>query len=258
MPAQPIHVRGRPLAGGLLPAVCAPLVGRTLDALLQEVDIVAAKQPDLLEWRVDAFERIADPSLVLEAAHALRARARGLPVLFTRRSQAEGGHPIAADEATVLAVYEAVTHAGLVDLVDYEMALHDAAIARVRAFTRAAGVGLVLSSHDFERTPDLASMMERLRRARALGADVAKIAVMPRNMEDVATLLQATAQASVALDIPVITMAMGPLGASTRVCGGAFGSALTFAVGASSSAPGQMPIEDVRAGVGILQRASRA
>jgi 3-dehydroquinate dehydratase-1 len=49
-------------------------------------------------------------------------------------------------------------------------------------------------------------------------------------------------------------MAMGPLGAVTRAAGWLFGSALTFAVGASSSAPGQMPIEDVRAVIAALRR----
>ena len=39
--------------------------------------------------------------------------------------------------------------------------------------------------------------------------------------------------------VPLITMAMGPLGAVTRVCGGAFGSAATFGTAGVSSAPGQ-------------------
>jgi 3-dehydroquinate dehydratase-1 len=51
-------------------------------------------------------------------------------------------------------------------------------------------------------------------------------------------------------------MAMGALGAVTRTSGWLFGSAMTFAVGASSSAPGQMPIGDVRAAVEVLKRAS--
>jgi 3-dehydroquinate dehydratase I len=40
----------------------------------------------------------------------------------------------------------------------------------------------------------------------------------------------------------------------TRLFGWAFGSALTFAVGASSSAPGQVPIEDLNAVLAILQK----
>ena len=88
----------------------------------------------------------------------------------------------------------------------------------------------------------------------ALGADIAKVAVMPRAMDDVLTLLQATLQASRTLEIPVVSMAMGGLGTLTRVCGWAFGSAMTFAVGDGISAPGQMPIEDVEAALAVLRR----
>ena len=76
MHPRPIVLNGRPLAGGRLPAVCAPLVARTEEALLAEAGAVAAKGPDLLEWRVDFFEGIADAPRVLRTARALRAAAR--------------------------------------------------------------------------------------------------------------------------------------------------------------------------------------
>lgn len=256
MHPHPILVQGRPLADGRLPAVCAPLVARTRTGLLAEVEFVTAKQPDLLEWRVDFFERLADREEVLAAAADLRARAGGIPILFTRRSRREGGEEIALDEAQVLEVYQAVCESGNVDLVDFEMDNEPAHVTQVGELARRCGLPLVLSFHDFQRTPDEATLASRFAQARRLGADVAKIAVMPAAMEDVHRLLGATLQASRTLDIPVIAMAMGPLGAVSRLCGGAFGSALTFAVGASASAPGQMPIADVRAGLDILRRAA--
>ncbi len=96
---------------------------------------------------------------------------------------------------------------------------------------------------------------ERFAQAQDLQADIAKVAVMPHDMEDVLTLLSATLQSSRALRIPLVSMSMGRFGAVTRLCGWAFGSAMTFAVGESSSAPGQMPIEDVDAGLALLQKA---
>jgi len=90
--------------------------------------------------------------------------------------------------------------------------------------------------------------------AEQLGADVAKLAVMPRDLDDVLTLLCATREASKKLRIPLISMSMGPYGAMTRLFGWTFGSALTFAVGASSSAPGQVPIEDLNTVLHILQK----
>lgn len=254
----PITLAGQPLAGGRLPAVCAPLVARTPEALAAETAAVAAKQPDLLEWRVDFLDAIADSAEVLRAARAVRAASAGIPVLFTRRNQREGGQPIPLTEPQVLAMYEAVAGSGCVDLLDFEMSNDAADVARVRALARRCGLPLVLSFHDFQRTPADDVLQARFAQAQQLGADVAKVAVMPQSMADVHRLLGATLQASAALPIPVISMAMGGLGAVSRLCGGEFGSALTFAVGAAASAPGQMPIEDVRAGLAVLQRATAA
>lgn len=256
MHPRPLLLRGQPLAGGRLPAVCAPLVARTHEALLAETAAVAALRPDLLEWRVDFFAALADTPAVLEAALGLRAAAAGLPVLFTRRAAREGGQPIALDEAQVLDLYEAVAASGAVDLMDFEMGNAEADIRRVRGITRRHGLPLVLSFHDFERTPADEVLRERFARAQALGGDIAKVAVMPQSMEDVHRLLGATLHASRTLQLPVISMAMGGLGAVSRLCGGAFGSALTFAVGAAASAPGQIPIADVRAALAVLHSAS--
>ncbi|MDB5953633.1 type I 3-dehydroquinate dehydratase [Ramlibacter sp.] len=254
--ARAITLGGQPLAGGRLPAICAPLVARTRAALITEAQAVAAKRPDLLEWRVDFFAALTDPAEVLAAASALREAAAGVPILFTRRARREGGQPIALDEPQVLALYQAVAASGCVDLMDFEMSNAADDVARVRALTQRHGLPLVLSFHDFQRTPCAADLVARFAQARQLGADIAKVAVMPQSMGEVHALLGATLQASGELDIPVISMAMGGLGAVSRLCGGVFGSALTFAVGASASAPGQIAIEDVRAALSVLQRAT--
>jgi 3-dehydroquinate dehydratase-1 len=44
----------------------------------------------------------------------------------------------------------------------------------------------------------------------------------------------------------------------SRLFGGAFGSALTFAAGERASAPGQVPIDELRQVTAILQRAMTA
>ena len=78
---------------------------------------------------------------------------------------------------------------------------------------------------------------------------------MPRHRLDVLTLLAATLEADGKAGIPLISMSMGPLGAVTRMIGGVFGSSLSFAVGAASSAPGQMPIADLTTVYDVIRRA---
>lgn len=255
MQHKPIELNGKPLGAAGLPAICAPLVGRTREQLVAEAAAVAAKRPDLLEWRVDFFDAIADTAAVLETATALRAAGSGLPLLFTRRSQREGGEPTGLAEPQALALYRAICEHRAADLIDYEMGNDAAHVRALRESSKAHGVALVLSYHNFKETPPLEQLLERFAQAERMGADVAKVAVMPQDPQDVLRLLEATAQASRRLAIPVVSMAMAALGSVSRLCGGAFGSAMSFAVGQSSSAPGQMPIEDVRAGLAILARA---
>jgi 3-dehydroquinate dehydratase-1 len=251
--AKAIELHGKPVAGGKFPLICTPLVGRTRDQILAEVQVVQAKKPDMLEWRVDFFEGIANTAEVLGMTDAIKAAA-GIPLLFTRRSIREGGERIALSEEKVIALYQAVCESRQIDLIDFEMSNDASHIALVREAARANDIKLVLSFHNFSFTPGLETLGQRFLQAEQLGADVAKVAVMPRNLEDVLTLLSATLSASQKLRIPLISMSMGPYGSLTRLFGWTFGSALTFAVGASNSAPGQVPIEDMNTVLTILQK----
>jgi 3-dehydroquinate dehydratase-1 len=140
-----------------------------------------------------------------------------------------------------------------IDLIDYEMANDAANIVRVREAAQTHGVKLVLSFHNFAFTPTRETLINKFLTAEQLGADVAKVAVMPKDPDDVLSLLYATREASKKLGIPLISMSMGPYGSLTRLFGWTYGSALSFAVGASSSAPGQVPIEDLNTVLAILQ-----
>ncbi|NDP37725.1 MAG: type I 3-dehydroquinate dehydratase [Rhodoferax sp.] len=251
---KPIELNGQPIAGGKFPLICTPLVGRTLDKLMAELAVVLPKKPDVLEWRVDYFEQIGDAAGVISAAVAIKKAAGDIPLLFTRRSTMEGGEKIALSEEQVIAMYTAVCESKTIDLIDYEMANDAANIVRVRDAAKANGIKLVLSFHNFSYTPGLETLAAKFLTADQLGADVAKVAVMPRDLDDVLTLLTATREASKKLRIPLISMSMGPLGALTRMIGGAFGSSLSFAVGAAASAPGQVPIEDLNTVLSIVNK----
>ncbi len=252
---KPIVLPGQSPGTAKLPLVCTPLVGRTRGAVIDEVQCVLAKRPDLLEWRVDFFHGITDSAQVIALALDIRQAAGGIPVLFTRRSIREGGEKIALDEEGVLALYGAVMAQRAVELIDFEMASDPAHIAQIRSQARASGIQLVLSFHDFKATPSHEQLCQRFAQAQALGADVAKVAVMPQRLEDVLTVLSATLESSQKLNIPLVSMSMGAYGSVTRLFGWAFGSAMSFAIGAAASAPGQVPLEDMNTVQEILRRA---
>ena len=110
----------------------------------------------------------------------------------------------------------------------------------------AHSVPVIASSHDFQKTPGKEEILSRLKKMDALGADILKIAVMPLGRADVITLLDATQEADASIDKPIVTMAMGRMGLISRLCGEAFGSALTFGSVGAASAPGQINAEDLR------------
>lgn len=249
-----IHLRGKPIAHGALPLICTPLVGRTREAVRSELETLLPKKPELIEWRVDYFDGIGDTGLVIETAREIKAAAGDTPILFTRRSTREGGEKIGIQEPEVVKLYEAVCGAGCVDLIDCELSSAAADFARLRAAARANQILLVGSYHNFQETPGAAVIEGKFAEAERLGADVAKVAVMPKQPEDVLVLLGATSAASRTVGVPLISMSMGPLGSLSRMMGWVYGSAVTFAVGKSSSAPGQVPIEELRAVLSVIRK----
>jgi 3-dehydroquinate dehydratase-1 len=249
-----VDAHGRKL-GGETPLLCTPLVGRTRQRVLAEATSVIAQKPDVVEWRVDFFDAIGDSAAVIETARALRGVVGRRPVIFTRRSQREGGERIAIDDDAVVALYEVVAATGLVDFIDFEMGSDPEHLRRVRECARRHEIRLILSYHNMSYTPGLDYLVDRFLEAERLGADVAMVQVMPRHRADVLRLLAATAEADERARIPLISISVGPLGSVTRMVGGLFGSWLSFAVGESASAPGQIPIGDLVTVYDIIRRA---
>jgi 3-dehydroquinate dehydratase-1 len=252
--AKLIHVQGKPLGGGALPAIITPLVGKSRAAVLDEVAAIAPKKPDLLEWRIDFFDGIGDTALVIDTARAVRAAA-GIPLLLTRRAATEGGQRISIDEAAVEAMYSEVCRARCVEMIDYELSNPRQALQRLRAVSAENGIAMIMSYHDFQHTPDAATLDGKFTDAERQGADVAKVAVMPNDPQDVLALLAASWRASRSIGIPLISLSMGGLGALSRLIGWVYGSAATFAVGKRSSAPGQIAIEELREVLATVRRA---
>jgi 3-dehydroquinate dehydratase-1 len=250
-----IQVQGNPLGSGTLPIIITPLVGKSTASILDEVAAIVPKRPDLLEWRIDFFSDIGDAKAVVATALAIRQAAGGIPVLLTRRNVTEGGEAISIAEPAVVAMYIAACQARCVEVIDYELSNAPADLQRLREVSAANGITMIMSYHNFQMTPDAATLDSKFLAAERLGADVAKVAVMPKTVQDVLDLLAATDRARQAISLPLISMSMGGIGSLSRIMGWVYGSAATFAVGKSSSAPGQIAIEDLRMTLATVRKA---
>lgn len=226
-----------------IPKIVVPITGTSPGELRAQVDALAGHHADVVEWRVDYFGHLADTASVLAVGRALADQLSGTPLLFTCRTQAEGGQVTIDDEAYG-ELNVALIKSGTVDLVDVEYRRERAVVERVLAAAHSHSVPVIASNHDFSGTPTKGEILARLREMQRLGADICKIAVMPHSASDVLILLDATlTMHEKYADRPLITMSMGGLGVVSRLSGQVFGSAASFGMLGTPSAPGQLDVE---------------
>lgn len=238
--------------GGEKPLICLSLIAGKKAELIQQADELKKLQPVLLEWRADFFEQAEDQGACLDCLGEMRKQVGQIPLIFTLRSHLEGGQSKMSLKDK-LALLSEVMVSGDADIIDVEMSNGTDFIDSINGIKEQTQTRLILSYHNFEMTPSEEYILDKLVQAQEMGADIAKIAVMPKNNADVLRLLSATDRARTsAVKIPIVTMSMGAAGAITRLAGGMFGSDITFAMSEVSSAPGQLPFADVKRVVDIL------
>lgn len=251
VPRKPIQMKGCTL-GGDRPLVCVPMVGKSREAALEEAGNIPRIAPDIVELRVDAWDCIENAEQSLSLISEIRAIIKDTPILLTCRGHWEGGIK-EVSEAAKDAVYDGAISAGLVELIDKELSYGSEVLQKLREKANGKNIHLVVSYHDFEKTPSKEFIYSQLVSEIRFGADVPKVAFMPKTEEDVLALLGATLAVRRDFpDYPLITMSMGKLGAVSRIAGCLFGSDLSFAVGSTASAPGQIPVAELRSSLEIL------
>ena len=250
---KPVVVRNVAIGEGI-PKICVPIVGKTIDEILNQAKHICEIGADVVEWRVDWFEEVKNYESVENAAKQLRDILGETPILFTFRTAKEGGErTIELDEYVEL--NEKIAKSGYVDIVDVEAFTGDTYVEKVIKTAHECGVKVIASNHDFRKTLPKEELITRMRKMQELGADIPKIAVMPQSTEDLLALLSATEEMRRCYaDRPVITMSMAGTGLISRLCGEVFGSALTFGAVGKASAPGQIDVEDLRMVLGIIHK----
>lgn len=245
-----VEIKGIKIGEGI-PKICIPLTGKTKEELLKEAETVKNMKPDLVEWRADCYEEGENSENSLEMLKTIRGIFDTIPLLFTFRTDKEGGdRPITcADYVNLL---ENAAKTGFVDLIDVEAFFDTAKTKKLIESLKEYGVFVVASNHHFHRTPSIEEMVNRLETMDGFGADILKLAVMPKSEEDLMSLLTATVMMKKRTDKPVITMSMGKAGVLSRLCGETAGSAVTFAAGMKASAPGQIPADRMRRTLALL------
>lgn len=107
-------------------------------------------------------------------------------ILFTFRTKEEGGET-EVPESYYFDLIDYAIKSGKIDAVDVEYFRDRASIEKVLAVAKEHGVTVIMSNHDFDKTPSFDEITGRLMGMKKLGADVAKLACMPNSAKDVLT-----------------------------------------------------------------------
>ena len=248
---NPVIVRKIKIGEGI-PKICVPIVGVTKEAIIEEAKTIAALSADIVEWRADWYEDVFLFEDVRSVLKSLREILQETPLLFTLRTAKEGGEK-SIDNATYIALNKAVIESGEIDLLDVELFSGDKVVEEIIGYAHQNQVKVIASNHDFEKTPSKEEIISRLQKMQEMGADILKIAVMPKSSKDVITLLAATEEMSTNYaKQPIVTMSMSRDGVISRLAGEIFGSAITFGAAGKASAPGQISVQELRKVLEIL------
>ena len=240
-----------------VPKICVPIVGTTREEIIQEARLISGIPADIAEFRADYYEDVLDYGKLEAILLEIRQILGNMPLLMTLRTNKEGGC-IGISESEYSGINLRALRSGAVDLIDVELFSGDEVVRNVIKSAHEAGVKVIMSNHDFEKTPSEEELIWRLRKMQQTSADVTKIAVMPQTRRDVIRLLAAADEMTAKyVDRPFIIIAMGEPGMITRIAGEAFGSAMTFGCASRASAPGQIRVDELKDAVetfhGILK-----
>jgi 3-dehydroquinate dehydratase type I len=191
------------------------------------IEQISSKKPDLVEFRLD---KLKEPRLLEEIVNT-----KSFPV-------------IAADKSNrgSIATLELLLHAAAAgfDMVDIELSATSShpIVKRLKA----NGSEVIVSFHDYSRTPSPEELEKVLQAEKKAGADVCKVITTAVNPSDNLTILGFVDNESA--NARLVSFAMGAHGIPSRILSPWFGAEFTFAAISeeSKTADGQLSVDALR------------
>ncbi len=224
----------RPFASDRNPGkICLPIIEATTARAVQAMRRAKALS-DLVELRVDYMRNPA-----LEILFQKREK----PCIVTNRRREEGGR-YRGDEKNRREILREAVRLGF-EFVDLEIASGRSSIEEVMG--KQTRTRLILSHHDFEKTPPLRELRGLCRRMMHYGADIIKIVTLAQSWEDNLRVLSLIPYALEEKQ-KIVTLCMGGKGKLSRIFAPLMGAAWTYAPSTRdrASAPGQLTARELQ------------
>ncbi|MHC1630931.1 MAG: type I 3-dehydroquinate dehydratase [Methanotrichaceae archaeon] len=205
------------------PAIVASLSGDALSKA-QKAEKLGA---DLVEVRLDLIssDQIQVMKNVRKSTH--------IPLIATNRMRQEGGQFDGSEEDRIDLLCEASRWA---DLVDIELLAEgrDQLMENVKK-------PVIVSYHDFKKMSSLTKLRSLRDEIFKTGADIAKIAVTPTNLEEDLKLLSFLLET----EKPICVIGMGEISRHLRAVAPIYGSVFAYGYIEGETAPGQMSVDSL-------------
>ncbi|MFX5976142.1 type I 3-dehydroquinate dehydratase [Acinetobacter baumannii] len=244
--AEPVALAAQTESAATAVKTIVPITAKNKEQALAQAQVIAnTADADLAEFRIDLLSFASDTKQVIALGHELKKILGNKPMIATIRTKNEGGQ-LEVSDADYGKNYQAYLKNPFMDWLDVEMFRDQKVVSEIVQKAHQKKVLVVMSNHDFQKTPSQDEIEKRLLKQDQMGADVLKIAVMPKSKQDVFTLMNATLKVSQQTTKPLLTMSMGQLGTISRVATANMGGSYSFGMIGQASAPGQIDVTKLK------------
>ncbi len=244
--AEPVALAAQTQLAATAVKTIVPITAKTKEQALAQAQVIAnTADADLAEFRIDLLSFASDTKQVIALGHELKKILGNKPMIATIRTKNEGGQ-LEISDVDYGKTYQAYLKNPFMDWLDVEMFRDQKVVSEIVQKAHQKKVLIVMSNHDFQKTPSQDEIEKRLLKQDQMGADILKIAVMPKSKQDVFTLMNATLKVSQQTTKPLLTMSMGQLGTISRVATANMGGSYSFGMIGQASAPGQIDVTKLK------------
>lgn len=227
--------------------ICVSIIEANVEDALKAINKAKELGADLVELRLDYIGQLDDGKIgdLIDSVD--------IPKIVTLRSTKDGGFWNGQEKDRINLLQTCLSFGA--QYVDVEESMDIGWRYEISKVCKNNGAQMIISHHDSKKTPTKQEMIDICKNEYAAGASIAKIAVMPKTIEDVANLLSVIEHFK-SSGKQIIGVSMGKLGVMSRIFGPQIGSYLTYAAleRGKESAEGQLTIEEMKTILEILKR----
>ncbi|OLS19759.1 MAG: 3-dehydroquinate dehydratase [Candidatus Heimdallarchaeota archaeon LC_3] len=145
-----------------------------------------------------------------------------------------------SDEETRIKILKKAINSGI-SHVDIEFETEQNNIKSLIQFSHQHNVEVIISSHNFEKTPTIQKLKVNCNKMILMGADIIKYVCKANNIEDGHTMICLQQE----IDFPIISFSMGEIGSFTRIVSLLYGAKFSYVSSNRKTAPGQLSAKEM-------------